>query len=186
MNISKRKKEKENQGSNNAVCSTITYQFVVYEEEEIRMKMVSPRFFLGYRPVRIFWSCSMSHVNCNLQRAGSWCNHSLYHLLHNGAQNKPAEQNKGKAPLGKAVTGLWSYLTCLQRDWLWCSENSSQTVTHSHEIIAKRVPEHSDCPAGSTGMNFCLFFVQNVFWLSHNLSFGVMSFAAWHLTVLLI
>lgn len=72
-------------------------------------------------------------VNYKEQVHDAICTHSLYHLLHNGVQNKPAEQNKGKAPLGKAVTGLWSYLTCLQRDWLWCSENSSQTVTHSHE-----------------------------------------------------
>lgn len=58
---------------------------------------------------------------------------TLYHLLHNGVENKLAEQNKGKAPLGEAVRGLWSYLTCLQRDWLWCSENPPQTVTHSPE-----------------------------------------------------
>lgn len=46
-------------------------------------------------------------------------------------KTKLAEQNKGKAPLGKAVTRLWSYLTCLQRDRLWCSEKSSQAVTYS-------------------------------------------------------
>lgn len=48
-------------------------------------------------------------------------------------KTKLAEQNKGKAPLGKAVTRLWSYLTCLQRDRLWCSEKSSQAVTYSPE-----------------------------------------------------
>lgn len=54
------------------------------------------------------------------------------------------------------------------------------------KIIVKRVAEHTDCPAGSTGMNFCLFFVHNVFRLSHKLSlFGIMSFAMWHLTPLL-
>lgn len=74
-------------------------------------------------------------LNCKLKRQvhDAICAHSLYHLLHNGVENKLAEQNKGKAPLGKAVKGLWSYLTCLQRDWLWCSENSSQTVTQSPE-----------------------------------------------------
>lgn len=72
-------------------------------------------------------------VNYKEQVHDAISTHSLYHLLRNGEQNKPAEQNKGKAPFGEAVTGLWSYLTCLQRDWLWCWENSSQTVTHSHE-----------------------------------------------------
>lgn len=59
--------------------------------------------------------------------------HRPYHLLHNGEQSKLAEQNKGKAPLGKAVTRLWSYLTCLQRASLWCHGNSSPTVTRPPE-----------------------------------------------------
>lgn len=57
---------------------------------------------------------------------------SLYHLLDDGAKNKPAEENKGKAPLGEAVAGLWSYLTRLPRDGLWCSANVSPAATHSH------------------------------------------------------
>lgn len=31
---------------------------------------------------------------------------SLYRLLDDGAENNPAEENKGTAPLGEAVAGL--------------------------------------------------------------------------------
>lgn len=45
-------------------------------------------------------------VNYKEQVHDATSTHSLYHLLHNGEQNKAAEPNKGKAPLGEAVEGL--------------------------------------------------------------------------------
>lgn len=48
-------------------------------------------------------------------------------------ENKPGAQNKGRAPLGEAVAGLWSYLSRVFREGDFDVEkNSSQTVTYSH------------------------------------------------------
>lgn len=90
------------------------------------------------------------------------CSRSHYHFLHNGEQNKPAEQNKGKAPLGEAVTRLWSYLTFLQRDRLWCSENSSWTVTYSPGNNCQKCSWAPWLPWRQYRFELLLFFVQNV------------------------
>lgn len=48
-------------------------------------------------------------------------------------ENKPGAQNKGRAPLGEAVAGLWSYLSRVFREALFdVVKNSTQTVTYSH------------------------------------------------------
>lgn len=56
-------------------------------------------------------------------------------IIHFTMESKTNQQNKTKGEhlSATAVRGLWSYLTCLQRDWLWCTENSSPTATQSHE-----------------------------------------------------
>lgn len=43
------------------------------------------------------------------------------------------------------------------------------------EIIVKLLPERANCPAGSTTVNFCLFFLQKRL---QPLLFGTTSFAA--------
>lgn len=71
-------------------------------------------------------------------------------------------KTKEKAPLGKAVTGLWSYLTCLQRDWLWCWENSSQTVTYSPENNCQTCSRAHWLPRRQHRHELLFFFVLNV------------------------
>lgn len=80
---------------------------------------------------------------------------------NNGEQNTRTEQNKGKAPLGKAVTRLWRFLTCLQRGLLWCSE-SSQTVTYSPENNCLTCSWAHSLPCRQHRVELELFFVQNV------------------------
>lgn len=80
---------------------------------------------------------------------------------NNKEQNTLTGQNKGKAPLGKAVTRLWSYLTCLQRGLLWCSE-SSQTVTYSPENNCQTCSRAPSLPCRQHRFELLLFFVQNV------------------------
>lgn len=123
---------------NNSVCCF--HHVTIHSDVWMRMRRNLRAPCLGTNLSGYFGT--YSHVQCPTcpwivnhkeQVRDAICTHSFYHRLHNGVENKLAEQNKGKAPLGEAVTGLWSYLTCLQRDWLWCSEHSSQTVTHSPE-----------------------------------------------------
>lgn len=92
--------------------------------------MAPPLFLPGYWPVGILKPCSIS-LNCNLWRTGWWCNMRSQSSQWSQKQNSWTKQ-RGEHLSAKAVTGLWSYLTCLQRDWLWCTENSSPTATQSH------------------------------------------------------
>lgn len=101
---------------------------------------------------------------------GSWCNMPMVFIIYSLSyilkENKLDESwtKQRKSTSRQAVTGLWSYLTRPQGDWLWCSKHFSQTTANSPGNNCQTIVlKHLDYPTGRKGISLTyLFCCSNV------------------------